>query len=175
MLYSFCNADSGLCWLADRTPSAFAEIHGSNEFPDIYGHAVFFQRVDGVFLVFQVTGLPVPQEACASSLFAMHIHEGESCTGTTADPFADAGTHYNPLDCPHPSHAGDLPPLLGNDGYAWGAVFTSRFTVSDIIGRTLIIHRNPDDFVTQPSGNSGAKIACGVINQYSPDQGPVLY
>ena len=41
--------------------------------------------------------------------------------------------------------------------------FTDRFTLPDVIGKTIIIHSNPDDFTTQPSGNSGAKIACGAI------------
>lgn len=175
MFQSFCDADTCFFWLANRTPNAFAEIYGSEEFPDIYGYALFYQRVDGIFIVFQVNGLPVSQSSCDSSVFAMHIHEGESCTGTEADPFADAGTHYNPGGCPHPAHAGDLPPLFGNDGYAWGAVFTNRFTFSDVLGRTLIIHRGPDDFTTQPAGNSGAKIACGVITAYAPVPGPVLY
>jgi Cu-Zn family superoxide dismutase len=93
----------------------------------------------------------------------MHIHEGGSCTGNAADPFADAGSHYNPEGCEHPAHAGDLPPLFSNRGTAWGAVLTDRFSVGEISGKTVIIHLNPDDFTTQPAGNSGAKIACGVI------------
>lgn len=175
MIQSFCNADNCFFWLASRTPSAYAEIHGSADFPDLYGYALFYQRVDGIFITFQVNGLPVPQNPCDSAVFAMHIHEGDSCTGNETDPFADAGTHYNPGGCPHPAHAGDLPPLFGNDGYAWGAVFSNRFTVSDILGRTLIIHRGPDDFITQPSGNSGDKIACGIITSYAPSMGPILY
>ena len=49
--------------------------------------------------------------------------------------------------------------MLGN------AVVTDRFTISDIIGRTVVIHKSPDDFTTQPSGNAGAKIACGEIKR----------
>lgn len=44
-------------------------------------------------------------------------------------------------------------------------VFTGRFFVEDIIGRTVVIHSGPDDFYTQPSGNPGNKIACGVIRR----------
>lgn len=167
MMHSFCGADNCLPWLAGRMPAAFCEITGSAEYPDIYGHALFYQREDGVFAAVQVTGLPKQQEQCEQGFFALHIHEGESCSGTKADPFANAGMHYNPESCPHPAHAGDLPPLLGNDGYAWGAVFTDRFRVSEIIGRTVIIHRGFDDFTTQPSGNAGAKIACGVIKKFT--------
>ncbi|MCX7614928.1 MAG: superoxide dismutase family protein, partial [Clostridiales bacterium] len=69
--------------------------------------------------------------------------------------------------CNHPGHAGDLPPLFGNYGHAFMAVFTGRVSVSEIIGRTVIIHASPDDFTTQPSGNSGKKIACGQIYRTS--------
>jgi len=48
-------------------------------------------------------------------------------------------------------------------GNAYLAVKTDRFTVHDIIGKTVVIHSNPDDFHTQPAGNAGKKIACGVI------------
>ena len=52
---------------------------------------------------------------------------------------------------------------LALTGFAWMAVLTDRFRVPDILGRTVIVHSQPDDFTTQPSGNAGAKIACGVI------------
>ena len=81
------------------------------------------------------------------------------------DPLANAMSHYNPDGCVHPYHAGDLPPLFGNDGLALSLFLTNRFSVDEVIGRTVIIHDHPDDFVTQPSGNSGAKIACGVIRR----------
>ena len=59
---------------------------------------------------------------------------------------------------------GDLPPLLSCNGNAYMTVKTDRFKVKDIIGRTVIIHYRADDFRTQPSGDSGEKIACGIIN-----------
>lgn len=79
------------------------------------------------------------------------------------DPFANAMAHYDPEGCPHPYHAGDMPPLFGNNGFAFSAFITDRFSIREIIDKTVIIHSAPDDFMTQPSGNSGAKIACGVI------------
>lgn len=79
------------------------------------------------------------------------------------DPFADAMPHYDPNGCEHPHHAGDLPPLFENNGFALSLVLTDRFSVDEVIGRTVIVHADPDDFTTQPSGNSGEKIACGVI------------
>lgn len=63
----------------------------------------------------------------------------------------------------HPNHAGDLPPLLSAGGYAKMTVLTGRFRVDEIVGRTLVIHNGVDDFTGQPSGNSGKKIACGII------------
>ena len=60
-------------------------------------------------------------------------------------------------------NGGDLPPLLGNNGYAWTAFFDKRFTIDEIIGKSIIIHNMRDDFTSQPSGDSGTKIGCGVI------------
>ena len=68
-----------------------------------------------------------------------------------------------PKNTQHPNHAGDLQPLLANHGTAFGAFYTDRFYPEDVIGRTVIVHENADDFRTQPSGNSGAMIACGKI------------
>ena len=103
--------------------------------------------------------------SCGQRIFGFHIHEGTRCSGTSVDHFADAGSHYNPSNCPHPRHAGDLPPLFVNNGRAWFATITPQFTVSDVIGHTVIVHSDPDDFHTRPSGNSGEKIACGMIKR----------
>ena len=78
-------------------------------------------------------------------------------------PFPLSGAHYNPGECEHPHHAGDLPPLFGCNGYAMSVFLTDRFLVDDVIGKTLIIHDRPDDFKTQPAGDAGEKMACGVI------------
>lgn len=102
-------------------------------------------------------------DGCESRIFGFHIHEGGCCRGNESDPFADTLSHYNPQGCEHPAHAGDLPPLFGNRGCAFSAFLTDRFTVEEIIGRTVVIHDMPDDFTTQPSGDSGSKIGCGVI------------
>jgi Cu-Zn family superoxide dismutase len=145
-------------------PEAQAAVKGSPDYPDIHGMVFFYQLENGVLLVAQMEGLPHGAQDCPANVFGFHIHEGAACTGSSADPFAGAGGHYNPDHCPHPAHAGDLPPLFGSrDGYAFQSVFTDRFSVSEIIGRTVIVHLSPDDFTTQPSGNSGARIACGLI------------
>ncbi len=147
------------------SPDAIAEISGSPEYPDIHGKVRFYQTDKGVLVSAEVGGLPVSSSDCSNDIFAFHIHSGTSCTGNATDPFANTLTHYNPKNCPHPYHAGDLPPLISNNGYAWMKVLTNRFSVTDILGKTILIHSAPDDFTTQPAGNAGTKIACGVIRR----------
>lgn len=146
-----------------QKPEAYATIRGSKSYPKIVGTAYFYQTKDGVLLSVSVQGLPHDARPCDSRVFGFHIHEGNQCTGTPSDPFANAGGHYNPQNCKHPHHSGDLPPLFENEGHAFMVFLTDRFTVREVIGRTMIIHDMPDDFTTQPAGNSGTKIACGRI------------
>lgn len=146
-----------------RRPNARAVIKGSKEYPSVFGNVYFYQTMYGVLVVSEVNGLPDNDTKCASPVLGFHIHSGKSCTGNSEDPFADTLGHYNPDGCEHPYHAGDMPPLFSNKGYAFSAFLTDRFSVSEIRGRTVIIHSMPDDFKTQPSGDSGKKIACGAI------------
>lgn len=136
---------------------ASAVIRGGQEAPDLSGVARFFQRSDGVLVTIQVTGLPAENPG---GFFGLHIHGGSGCAG---ENFAGTGGHFNPAGTPHPAHAGDLPPLLSCGGRAYLAVLTDRFTVADIIGRAVVIHGGSDDFRSQPAGDAGTKIACGVI------------
>lgn len=144
---------------------AAAYIKGSAAYPGISGSVKFLQVRKGVMVTAEISGLPHSQESCKGGIFGFHIHEGASCSGNAEDAFADVKTHYNPDGCAHPYHAGDMPPLFENNGYAYMSFLTDRFNVSDIIGRTVVIHSGPDDFNTQPGGNSGKKIACGEIRQ----------
>ena len=144
---------------------AKAIIKGSYKYSDIKGKILFYETYNGVIVAVEIKGLPKGQE-CSDPIFAMHIHEGGRCNGSSEDPFADTGMHYNPNNCKHPYHAGDMPSLFSSEGYALLIFYTNRFKVKDIIGRTVIIHSRPDDYMTQPSGNAGEKIACGVINRY---------
>ena len=139
-------------------PTAVAHIHGGDQAPEIYGEVQFYQEEDRVLISANVAGLPESE----SGFFGFHIHEGGSCTG---EDFSRTGNHFNPQSKPHPDHAGDLPPLMLCNGGAYMTLMTDRFRVKDIIGRTVIIHDRPDDFTTQPSGNAGTKIACGVIEE----------
>lgn len=137
-----------------QNPDAVARIRGGEDFADVYGVARFYRQKEGVLVRVDVCGLP------PGRFFALHIHEGCSCGG---EDFGQTGGHYNPEERPHPFHAGDLPPLLSVCGWAHLSVLTDRFCLKDVLGRTVVIHEGPDDFTTQPAGNAGKKIACGVI------------
>lgn len=138
-------------------PKATAYIKGAEKFSDLGGKVEFYQRSDGVLVEAEIYGLPSEN---ISGFFAFHIHEGPSCGG---ENFGKTGAHFNPKNTEHPRHAGDLPPLLSYNGSAYMQVVTNRFDVNDIIGKTVVIHSKADDFTTQPSGNAGEKIACGII------------
>lgn len=142
---------------------AKAIIKGGSSFPDINGEVLFEETPDGVMVTAKINGLPRVQNACQGSFFGFHIHSGTSCSGTKKDEFANAGPHYSKFKCPHPFHSGDLPPLLENNGYSYMRVLVNKFRIIDIIGRVVVIHDMADDFTSQPSGNSGQKIACGRI------------
>ena len=140
-----------------KCPDAVAHITGGLEATKLSGSVRFYQENSCVLIVARVSGLP---SVSKSGFFGFHIHQGESCSGTD---FPGTGSHYNPAEQAHPEHAGDLPPLLRYNGNAYLSVRTDRFSVKEIIGRTVVIHSDPDDFHTQPAGNAGRKIACGVI------------
>jgi Cu-Zn family superoxide dismutase len=103
-----------------------------------------------------------------AGLHGLHIHTVGSCVGPD---FASAGPHFNPLGTAHGAHAGDLPNLsVGPAGIGHLITHSTSFTLApgqlsifDGDGAALVIHANPDDGVTNPSGNSGPRIACGVI------------
>ena len=159
------NNETNLYPLPQRLPNAVAVIGGNAQNRAVHGTVKFYQDTEGVLVAANIYGLPASSEACKSYIFAFHIHGGADCSGNEEDPFANAGTHYNPGDCPHPYHAGDMPPLFGVGSRAFLVFLTDRFSVNEIIGKTVVIHDSPDDFTTQPSGNAGNKIACGVISR----------
>jgi Cu-Zn family superoxide dismutase len=103
---------------------------------------------------------------------AIHVHEKGDCSAADA---SSAGGHFNPTGQPHgrpdagAHHAGDMPNITADangvarvnlhvQGVSLGGAATT-----DILGRALVVHAQPDDYATQPSGNSGARIACGVV------------
>lgn len=165
MNHSSKNALNFTQFLATHRPSAAATMVGSPAYPGLTGRVLFYPLNDRyTVVVSRFEGLPVENTECSNHFFALHIHDGDACTGNSSDPFANAGVHDHPNDCPHPSHAGDLPPILSTaSGVSWSAVLTDRFSVREVLGKPVILHRNSDDFRTQPSGNAGEKMACGII------------
>lgn len=148
--------------------TAFAKIIGGNIAPNLYGN-IFFDDVPGGTEVYvEVWGLPLYEPAEDNKQpvgpFGFHIHKIGICEITDPEnPFQSAGEHYNPSNQPHGNHAGDFPVIFSNNGYARMSFFTDKFKPIDIIGKSVIIHQNPDDYRSQPAGNSGKRMACGVI------------
>ena len=146
--------------LNQQRPAALAWVRGGASFPAISGLVKFYRTPYGGILVeAEVFNLPGVDRPGSSGFFAMHIHQNGDCS----HGFSMAGEHLGAAQTLHPHHAGDLLPLMANQGYAWMAFYDKRFTIDDILGRSVIIHRNPDDFTSQPSGNAGEMIACGKI------------
>lgn len=146
--------------LSQNQPRAMAWVRGGAAAPSISGLVKFYDTpYSGVLIEAEIFGLPDIGTRGSSDFYAMHIHQFGDCSNN----FMNTGDHYNPTMAMHPQHAGDLIPLLANQGYAWSAFYDKRFRIEDILNRSVIIHAHQDDFSSQPSGNSGAKIACGVI------------
>jgi Cu-Zn family superoxide dismutase len=153
-----------LSLLSEGEPDAVAVIKGNTMHSDINGIIKFYALPEsGLLIAAEISDLPDGRDEDTPTFFAFHIHENGDCSGD----FANTGDHYNPENVPHPEHAGDLPPLLSNDGYVWMIFYDSFLTLPMIRNRSVVIHQNPDDFMTQPSGNSGEKIACGIIKETS--------
>jgi Cu-Zn family superoxide dismutase len=127
-------------------------------------------RRDGVVLLeARVRDLP-------AGFHGFHIHAVGRCD---APAFTTAGGHFNPSDAPHGAHAGDLPSLLvTEDGGAFLATATDRFSIADLRdadGSAVMVHSGPDNFANIPAryggpdqetldtGDSGSRIACGVV------------
>jgi len=148
---------------AEALPFARAKIKGDPNHPSLSGIINFYPFRCGTVVIAELWELPYDPAPCAANICAMHIHDGNSCMSNKDMGFSNAMGHFNPGNCSHPAHAGDLPPLFSNKGYAWSAFYTECFTPMDILGKTVIIHAERDDFTTQPAGDSGARIGCGVI------------
>ena len=149
------------------TNHAFAVLKDSSG--NTSGLARFTEDGSGLVRVdVQVNGI-------SPGLHGIHIHKTGNCSPT----FASAGDHYNPLGKKHGlgnpvgAHAGDLPNLEVNDaGVGRLNTTTDLVTISagpatlfDSDGSALVIHAGADDQVTDPAGNSGDRIACGVIEK----------
>lgn len=147
---------------------ARAHITGGPLAPQLRGRVTFQEVQGGTWVCVEVNGLPPYEPGNENSdpigPHGFHIHEKGICTvGDPNDPFQAAGGHWNPTNQPHGNHAGDMPVLFSNNGYARMCFFTNFFRVDQVVGKAVIIHQNPDDFRTQPAGDAGKRLACGLI------------
>jgi Cu-Zn family superoxide dismutase len=127
------------------------------------GTVRFMQQGDQVRVVASVSGLKPNQE------HGFHVHEKGDCSSPDG---MSTGGHFNPGGHPHgpqdkAHHAGDMPSLKADaTGRAEATFVLGAVSVTGpegLIGRGVIVHANPDDYTTQPTGNAGGRIACGVI------------
>ncbi|WP_068142244.1 superoxide dismutase family protein [Limnochorda pilosa] len=148
-----------------RAAGASAELRGGPLAPQITGTMTLEAVPGGTRVTVRVQGLPGHRPGPPpTGPLGFHIHEKRTCeVGDPNDPFTAAGGHFNPDGEPHGNHAGDFPVLFSNDGTAEASFFTNRFRPQDVVGRSVIVHQHPDDYRTQPAGDSGPRLACGVI------------
>ena len=156
----------GGCASTSSGPVAVAQLQ-STAGNTTSGLVRFSQTADKVRVSGVVRGLKPQAE------HGFHVHEKADCSSPDA---MSAGGHFNPGGQPHGNHqnamrhAGDLPSLRADaNGVATFDFMATGIAVgtgaNNIVGRSLIVHRDPDDYTTQPTGNSGARLACAVLTQ----------
>jgi superoxide dismutase, Cu-Zn family len=155
-----CNRPSGA--------TAIAKVAGGSLAPQITGVVLFEDAPGGTNVSVEVSGLPLYQPAQDGippiGPHGFHIHQFGACEiDDPQEPFQSAGGHWDPDNQPHGNHAGDFPVLFSNDGISKMTFFTNRFKIKEIIGKSVIIHENPNDYRTQPDGAAGRRLACGII------------
>lgn len=141
-----------------------AELRGTEGNENIYGSVTFTQDGDGVAIMAHVEGLP------ANSTHGFHIHEFGDCSAPDA---TSAGGHFNPYDRDHGApdsderHVGDLGNLDSDaSGMAHLEQVDHKLELEGdyrILGKAVVVHAQADDLSSQPTGDAGARIACGVI------------
>ncbi len=146
--------------------AAFADLNPTQG-SSVHGKISFVKGANGIRVVGDVTGL-------SPGKHGFHIHEAGDCSAPDA---SSAKGHFNPYSAPHGDvnagqrHVGDLGNLEADaSGKAHVDFSDVRITfdgLSSILGKAVIVHANPDDLVSQPVGNAGPRVACGVI-QASP-------
>jgi Cu-Zn family superoxide dismutase len=157
--------DTDVAPAVQATPVATAELRDAQGAS--VGTATLEEGATGVRIALDLTGLP-------EGPHGFHIHQTGECTAPT---FESAGGHFNPtgaqhgLENPQGPHAGDMQNLdVSSGGVAQIATDNERISLApgpnsvlDADGSAIVIHAAADDNVTDPSGNSGDRIACGVI------------
>jgi superoxide dismutase, Cu-Zn family len=167
VLLTACSTVSNLF---TRNPSATAVL-APTKGNSVSGTVNFTQKGAVVLVEAKITGLP------ANGTHGFHIHEKGNCSAADA---SSAGAHFNPSGDKHGGpvgavrHGGDLGNLRADaNGYAQASIQVTGITLgsdaNSIIGRAVIVHGGPDDLKSQPAGNSGPRVACGLISK-NPDK-----
>ena len=154
---------AGCASMMPASPQAAAKL-GATAGNRTAGNVTFTSNGDRVRVLAKVTGL-------TPGAHGFHIHEKGDCSAPDA---TSAGGHFNPTGKSHGNpaagehHGGDMPMLVADAaGNATLDVTLDTVTLRDgassVVGRAVVVHKDPDDYVTQPTGNSGARVACGVI------------
>ena len=143
--------------------NVYAIMHGGSKNPDINGMVTFGRTERGVLITAEIYGLSA---GGGSAVYPFCIHNGSCMSLDENGEFCKGEGYFNPEDSAPPMRAGDLPPLFSCGGYAYMQVVTNRFSIEDIIGKSVIIH-SPSEiaFPSEQSEKSGKskKIACGII------------
>lgn len=164
VLASIAVASLAACATPSAGPAATAQLQPTRG-NTATGTVSFVQSGDVVKVSGTVSGLKPGAE------HGFHIHEKGDCS--SGDGMSTGG-HFNPGGKPHghhgmgEHHTGDLPVLKADANGKASFSFESRTirvgsTANDIVGKGLIVHRDPDDYTTQPTGNAGPRLACAVI------------
>ena len=140
---------------------AVAKIQGDISSPNLKGIAYFKPFKDGTMVEIEVSGLPRYKNY---QLFPIHIHDGKDCDISKNGTFDNVLGHYNPTNENHPYHAGDMPILFSNNGYAYMKFYTTRFKAYEVENKLVIIHEAVKD---ENTSSFGRKIGCGRINKYT--------
>lgn len=152
-----------LSWPAAAAPGDVASAAMTDAEGNEVGTVGLSELHHGTMVVAKLTGLP-------EGAHAFHVHT----TGLCEPPFTSAGGHYNPTDAKHGlnaeegAHAGDMPNIfIPASGELTIEVFAAGLAIDDQLldddGAALVIHAGPDDYRSDPAGNAGDRIACGVI------------
>lgn len=156
----------GACASSPSGPRATAQLQPTTG-NATSGSVSFVQKGNKVLVSGEIRGLKPNAE------HGFHVHEKGDCSSGDG---MSAGGHFNPTGAPHGSHGmgmhhtGDLPSLKADAGGIARFNFESGSLavgsgVTNIVGKGLIVHRDPDDYKTQPTGNAGPRLACAVIAQ----------
>jgi Cu-Zn family superoxide dismutase len=146
----------------EEMQAASAELKSPDE--NVSGEVTFKETEKGIRVVAEISGLK------PRSVHGFHIHEKGKCEGPD---FKSAGGHFNPHSTPHSGpgagskHAGDFGNVVADDqGKARKELLLTKHdlkNLSMVMNKAVVLHASPDDLVSQPSGNAGDRMACGII------------